>query len=152
MSLWGIIRTAYQREIARWHRAARIEALEGALLAGPTVEPEVIRHFFPGVMMQEMRAPAGGCIIGHEHKTEHANILLSGRIRVWIDGEEKELTAPEIVRSSAGTRKAAIALTDVTWLTIHPTKETDPAKLEKQLIRKSKTFLAHQALNSKTLQ
>ncbi len=131
----------------------QIEELEGILLNGPTIEPKIDHTFSPGVYMRTMEMPAGSIIIGHMHKTDHINILLKGKISVVIDGELRNLSAPYIVVSSAGTRKVAYVHEDVVWANVHATSETDIVKLEEQLIQKSETFKRHEieALASKQL-
>jgi hypothetical protein len=110
------------------------------------VVPAVINHFGPGVYMREMLLDAGVMVVGHAHKTEHFNILLSGTMRVVVDDKVEEMTGPMIVLSSPGKKKIGYAITDCRWLTIHPTHETDLSKLEEDLIEKSDAHLEHQNL------
>jgi hypothetical protein len=112
----------------------------------PEVVPAVVNHFGPGLYMREMILDAGVMVVGHAHKTEHFNILLSGTMRVVVDGFVEEMTGPKIVLSSPGKKKIGYAITDCRWLTIHPTHETDLSKLEEDLIEKSDAYLEHQNL------
>lgn len=120
---------------------AVMERAEGIMLEMPQVECPVIHHFAPGVYMREMRVPAGTIVIGHEHKTEHLNVVMSGRAVVMIDGVRHDVRAPYAVTSKPGTRKIALVLEDMVWATVHATTETDPEKLEAALITKSQTWL-----------
>lgn len=135
------------RAIRRRRELRMIEAWEGAMLAGamPPAEIPVTNFFAPGIYMREMSAKAGVFVIGHEHTSEFFNILLSGKIRVLIDGVVSDITAPAIVRSGPGVRKAGLVLEDMRWLTIHATTETDVPTLERTLIKKSNTYLEHEA-------
>lgn len=112
----------------------------------PEVTPTVVNHFGPGIYMREMILDAGVMVVGHAHKTEHFNILLSGTMRVVVDEKVEEMTGPKIVLSSPGKKKIGYAITDCRWLTIHPTHETDLSKLEEDLIEKSDAYLEHQNL------
>jgi hypothetical protein len=119
---------------------------EFARATNSEVMPSVVNHFGPGVYMREMFLDAGVMVVGHSHKTEHFNILLSGTMRVVVDDKVEEMTGPKIVLSSPGKKKIGYAITDCRWLTIHPTHETNLDKLEEDLIEKSDAHLEHQNL------
>jgi hypothetical protein len=121
-----------------------IERLEGALLHLEQVEVPLTHRFAPGVYMREVVMPAGAFIIGHEHKTEHLNIVSEGRASVLMDGVVHQIKAPCTFVSKPGVRKVLFIHEDTRWSTIHPTDETDIPTLEDKLIVKSETFEAHQ--------
>jgi len=102
----------------------------------------LVNHFFaPGLYARALSRKAGAFIIGHRHKKEHLNILLNGRLRVYMDGVVTEIVGPSVpFISKAGVRKATLALEDSTLITFHPTNETDLEKLEEELIEKSPLF------------
>lgn len=52
---------------------------------------------------------------------------------VTTDSGAKLMEAPEIFVGPAGTQRVGYALTDVVWLNVHGSTETDPEKLEKEL-------------------
>ena len=87
--------------------------------------------------------PEGTFIIGHEHKTRHFNVVLTGRAAVMMDGEVREIIAPATFVSEPGVRKILYIREDMRWQTIHPTDETDVEKLEDQLVVKSASFLKY---------
>jgi quercetin dioxygenase-like cupin family protein len=119
-----------------------VALLEQAMLGLDQVECPVNEIFAPGVYYREIFMPAGLVVVGHEHKTKHLNIVLSGRALVTIDGQTQEI-GPGTFVSEAGVRKALVILEDMRWATIHPTDETDPKKLEESLITKSEQYLEH---------
>jgi quercetin dioxygenase-like cupin family protein len=121
-------------------KKGHLEAMEAELLKHPQVEAPLTHHFAPGVYMREVFMPAGCIFIGHEHTTEHFNIVLSGAGKVVIDGQTSRIVAPCVFSSGVGVRKAIIIEEDMRWLTVHPTDETDIEKLEAKLIRKSDYF------------
>ncbi len=102
----------------------------------------ITRNFFaPGLYARSLTRKAGAFIIGHKHRTEHMNLLLHGRLRIYMDGVVTEIAGPSLpFISKAGVRKATLALEDSTLITFHPTHETDLEKLEEELIEKSALF------------
>lgn len=125
-----------------------LEKLEAKMLEHPDAihakDLPLEHRFAPGVYMREIFMPAGAVILGHEHKTEHFNIVLSGRARVMMGGETQEIVGPCTFVSKPGVRKLLYILEDMRWQTIHPSKQTDVTKLEKKIVRKSKTWLKHE--------
>jgi hypothetical protein len=120
----------------------RIEALEAALLEYEQAEIPVKHHFGPGVYMREITMPRGAIAIGHAHKHDCLNIVLNGSASVLIDGEVKRITAPMVMVGKAMERKVGIVHEPLTWITVHATSETNPQKLEEDLLVKSEAFQA----------
>ena len=121
-----------------------LEKLEGQLLNLPQVECPLVHKFANGVYYREIHMPAGAFIIGQQHKTEHFNIILSGRASVLIDGVVQQIKAPDSFISGVGVRKVLFIHEDMRWVTIHPTDITDVDKLEALLVEKSETFKKHE--------
>jgi quercetin dioxygenase-like cupin family protein len=124
---------------------AQIERVEADMLRRPQVEVPVCHRFAPGVYLRSVVMPAGSNVIGHEHLTEHFNIVLRGRALVLCEGVVSEIVAPDVFVSGAGVRKVLHILEECEWATLHPTAETDPERLETELIRKSASFALHAA-------
>lgn len=120
---------------------SEIESLEAALLPLPQVEVPLTHLFAPGAYWREVKMPAGAFIIGHLHKTEHFNVVLSGRARVFMQGEMHEIVAPQVIVSKPGVRKILYIEEEMRWATVHPTQTTDLDELEMELIIKSESFL-----------
>lgn len=123
---------------------ARIEAAEARLLECPQVDMPLTHRFAPGVYFREIFMPAGTLVIGHEHKTEHFNVILSGSALVSMDGQVQRIVAPTVLVSKPGVRKMLLIQEDMRWATIHPTSETNLDALETELIVKSASWLNHQ--------
>lgn len=101
----------------------------------PQVECPVKHFFAPGVYVREIFMPAGSIVIGKIHKTEHFNLLESGRCLIrHDDGQVEVLQAPLTFVSKAGVQKILYIEEDTVWKTIHVTSETDLVKLEELLI------------------
>lgn len=96
-------------------------------------EPPVIHHFGPDIYMRQMDATEGTLVISRMHSTEHFNILLKGAVSLITEDGIKTLYAPLIMKSLPGTKRIGYFHEDSSWLTIHPTKETDVSKLEEDL-------------------
>jgi hypothetical protein len=122
----------------------QIENLERELLNLPQVECPLKHNFAPGVYMREITMPAGSLIIGHEHLTEHFNVVLTGKARVMIDGVIEDLVAPCYFISKPNVRKVLYIVEEMKFATIHPTDETSVEVLENTLIRKSNSFIKHE--------
>lgn len=120
-----------------------IEQVEAKLLTVPQVECPLRHMFAPNVYLREVTMPKGSVIIGHEHKTEHFNIVLKGSANVVVDGVSEYIEAPCIFVSKAGVRKVLTILEEMVWATVHPTDKTEMADLEEELIIKSESFLEH---------
>src|SRR5574337_1466272 len=101
------------------------------------VEYPAENHHSAGVCVREFRMPARHFVIGKEHKTRHLNLLVTGSCTVWTVHGRYELDAthgPRILESMAGVKKVVLAHTDIVWLTVHATNETDPDRLENEVI------------------
>jgi hypothetical protein len=122
----------------------QIENLERELLNLPQVECPLKHNFALGVYMREITMPAGSLIIGHEHLTEHFNVVLTGKARVMIDGVIEDLVAPCYFISKPNVRKVLYIVEEMKFATIHPTDETSVEVLENTLIRKSNSFIKHE--------
>ncbi len=122
----------------------QIENLERELLNLPQVECPLKHNFAPGVYMREITMPAGSFVIGHEHLTEHFNVVLTGKARVMIDGVIEDLVAPCYFISKPNVRKVLYIVEEMKFATIHPTNETSVEVLENTLIRKSNSFIKYE--------
>lgn len=120
---------------ARMPMREQIAYIAEELAALPQVECPLTHEFAPGVYLRGIFMPADSIVIGRVHKTEHFNLLISGAcLIVHDDGTREELRAPMSFVSKAGVQKVLYILEDMVWKTIHPTDETDLAKLEELLV------------------
>ena len=93
-------------------------------------------HFAPGVYAREMFLPSGHTIVGKIHKHAHLNIVSKGVVVVSTEEGSKELKAPCVFTSYAGTKRAVFIKEDAIWITIHVTEKTDLNEIENELIAK----------------
>lgn len=104
----------------------------------PQVIYPVFHHFSEHMYVREFHMPADHFVIGKEHKTRHLNTLVKGRCTVWTVHGRMELDAtngPRTFESMAGVKKVVWAHTDIVWMTMHATDETDQDRLEGEIIR-----------------
>jgi len=111
-----------------------MEDREITLVEGETPDCPLTHVFSDGVYSRTVFMPKDSLIIGKVHKTKHLNIILSGKARVWINGEVKDVGAPDIIESGVGVMKVLYILEDMYWTTIHVTDTTDLDELEEELI------------------
>ena len=124
---------------------AIIEQVEAQLLQCEQMDAPVIHRFGAGIYIREVCLPAGMLAIGHHHKHEHMNAMLTGRATFLNpDGTTTEYTAPFFGVWPAG-RKIAIVHEDMIWQNIYSTDETDAAVLEERLLEKSAAWMMDRA-------
>ena len=97
------------------------------------VIPPVKHHFGPDVYMRQMDAKAGTIVVSRMHSTAHFNVLLKGAVSLITEDGIKTVYAGEVMLSAPGTKRIGLFHEDSSWLTIHPTTETDIKKLEDDL-------------------
>ena len=124
-------------------RRIDFERLAADMLCLPQAELNLTHLFAPGVYLRMIIVPKGALILGHEHKTEYFNIVMSGSASVLMDGNIHDIKAPCIVKSGIGIQKLAYAKEQMIWVTVHATNETNIDKIEEQLIVRSKALEKH---------
>lgn len=116
---------------------ADIKAFQDEAAKIPQVTYRNVHHHSEGVYVREFQMPAGHFVIGKEHKTRHLNILTKGVCTVWTVHGRQDLDAsngPVTFESMAYVKKVVLAYTDIVWMTVHATNETDQDRLEFEII------------------
>lgn len=121
---------------------AKMELLEAMMLRCDQLDVPLQHLFAHGVYMRMGTIPKHALLVGHMHKTDHLNVLLKGRVSIFMDGTEQVFVGPCVFKASAGVRKLIYAHEDSTLANIHGTHETDLEKIEDELIVKSETSTA----------
>mgnify|MGYP006316051195 CR=1 FL=1 len=111
-----------------------IDRLQAKMQTMDTVDLPVTNHFADGLYARELFMPADSLAVGKVHAKSHFLVVLSGEVTAWTDEGMRTLTAGEVVRTSAGTKRVAYAHTDTRLITFHATQETDIALIEGELI------------------
>ena len=106
------------------------------MLKLPQKEAPVFHNFSHGVYVRELHIPGDSWIMGKRHRYETCNILLKGKLSLYMGPgiPAKTIEAPLIFNSKPGTKKFAYAHKDTIFLNIHPTTETDIDKIEEEFI------------------
>ena len=95
---------------------------------------ELTHHFSSGVYAKETRIPAGLKIQQHSHTFDHMSLLASGRAQVTSNVAKGVFEGPAVIHMPAGTEHEIEALTECSWFCIHATDQTDPDKIDAELV------------------
>lgn len=112
----------------------KVQRLQAEMAKLPQVELETEHYFADGMYCRAVSRPAGCLIVGKVHRKEHFYVICSGTVRVTTDDGVKEITGPKILVSKPGTKRAVLALTDATCLTVHRTELTDLDEIEREMV------------------
>jgi len=112
----------------------RIMEIQKELQTLPQADFPVAHFFAPGVYVRAMLIREGHCLTGAVHTTDHLAICAGDLSILASENEETQrYTGFHILFSKKGVKKAGLAHSDTFFATIHPTEETDIAKLEAML-------------------
>lgn len=85
----------------------------------PLLDPPYTHYFCQGLYAREMIIPAGALITGKIHLEDSISFMLTGEMLIFSsDSGVARLKAPQVVLSSAGTRRVAFALADVRFVNV----------------------------------
>jgi hypothetical protein len=130
--------------------ATSLDDIEAMMLAAPQIDCPLVHHFGGGVYIREGFIPAGTYILGHSHKKETMNVLLRGKMAVFVNGDVKVIEGPFIFVSDPG-RKFGYAIENCVFQNIHPTDKTDLSEIEEEFICKSNVWTAKELENQQVL-
>jgi hypothetical protein len=118
-------------QVSRKITQEAMTAAQEFLQSLPQADHITTHIFSPGVYCRQVEIAADIILIGRIHRHETFNILLKGKIEIAMeDGGVTVMEAPHIFTSGPGVQKLIRTLSDITFLNIHPTTETDVEKLE----------------------
>ncbi len=109
-------------------RVEQTSALRSFSMSGLLLRP------FAGekLMLLRVDGEAGGCAPRHSHPHEQMSLVASGRVRFWLAGEERVVTAGEVVHIPCGVEHGAEFLeTSVIYDIYHPVRQDMLDRLEK---------------------
>ena len=102
---------------------------------------ELVRHHFigqddaKGVYAKEIHIPAGFSMVSHRHAYDHLSILAIGKVSLKCGDKPPELLAgPTAITIRKGEEHSLYALTDAVWFCVHPTEETDAARVDAAIL------------------
>lgn len=110
-----------------------VKAIETLIKVLPQGELPIDHFFSDGLYARKMTMPASTILTGKTHNHNHLAILLKGEVAVHSRQGTAVYKAPYVVNVVAGDKRAFFSVTEVEWITIHATEETDITKLENEL-------------------
>ena len=93
-------------------------------------------NFVDGLYVRRVVMPAGMLFTTKIHKVNHPFFMIRGKCRVLTEEGVIDLEAPHHGITRAGTKRLMYIVEEMTWYTIHATKKTDPAAVERDVIAK----------------
>lgn len=117
-----------------------IEDLEKSFEKSPDVikvEIDTQHHYAHGVYSREVLIPKGCTLTGKIHRHSCINVITKGKITVETENGQKLITAPAVLISPPGTKRAGYAHSDTIWMTFHHTEQTNHELIEQEVIAKS---------------
>ena len=112
--------------------------IEKEILAMPQVELPIEHYQIDGVYVRSMFIPAGTILTGKIHNFESIAILAKGRIRITNGTDSYIISEGHIMVDQPGVKRLGYAETDVIFITVHRTDNTEIDDIEKELV--SDTF------------
>jgi len=117
--------------------------LQAAMRELPQLDlSDATSHYFAeGMYCRMLEQPEGSTVVGKVHKQEHFLIVAKGSIRVeWGEGV-RDVSAPAIIVSQPGAKRAIYALDDCAYINVHRTEKTDLDEIEAELVEPDATAL-----------
>jgi len=112
-----------------------ILALQSVMAKLPQAELETEHYFADGMYCRVVKRDAGVVIVGKVHRKEHFYMVVKGSVAVIQDGAERRIySAPSIIVSKPGTKRAVVALEDSVCLTVHRTDKRDLSEIEAEVV------------------
>jgi hypothetical protein len=104
------------------------------MLQMPQAETIVTDHFADGLYARELFIPAGVCLVGALHKTNHIFTVSQGECYAVTHEGKERIVAPYTGQTRPGMKRVIYAVTDTVWTTYHPTDEINPEKIAEQIL------------------
>ena len=110
-----------------------VEATPDALTAAGV---DITHHFIVGEVYSKRAHVKAGCrLVQHIHPYDHAAALVSGTVRLVVDGRSRFVVGPAMLLITAGRAHGITALTDVVWHCLHITADTDPVTVDATILK-----------------
>jgi len=111
--------------------------IEQEILKMPQVTLPVEHYQIDGVYARSMFIPAGTLLTGKIHNFESIAILAKGRIRITNGIDSYIISEGHIMVDKPGVKRLGYAETDVIFITVHRTDNTEIEAIEKELVSAS---------------
>ena len=125
--------------------------IEKEILQMPQVTCPVEHYQIDGVYVRSMFIPAGTILTGKIHNFESIAILAKGRIRITNGTDSYIISEGHIMVDKPGVKRLGYAETDVIFITVHRTDNTEIDDIEKELVSATFEEYEQQLLLGETL-
>lgn len=124
--------------------------IQKGLHAGDLVplDEDTRHHFARGLYGREMRLKADSLVVGKIHRYPCLNFIMEGIAEVRTDEGAFRVDAPFVFESGSGTKRAIYAVTDLIWVTVHPSNNRNLEDLERELIAETYDDLPREMLEA----
>lgn len=121
-----------------------LHELELEFLKLDQVKVPLIETHSAGIYIRQVNIPKGCLCIGARHREETCNIMLTGKMKIYIEEDDSilDVEGPTIFTSPKYSKKFGYCIEDTVFLTVHPTKETNSKKLDEMLLIPEEEYLA----------
>jgi len=115
----------------------KFKKIEGALVGEEMNKFNPLKHTFcEGYYVREISARANQFIISKIHKFDHPYFLMKGECCVMTEEGPVRIKAPYYGITKAGTKRVVYVNSDMVWVTVHATENTDLDTIEEEIIAK----------------
>ncbi len=111
-----------------------LDILTEAMLRQEQVDIPVKHLLMPGMYSREIFMPAGSLLVGYAHPNDFMEVMITGKVLMFSDDSETEITAPFSRIAKAGKRKCGYVVEDTIWITYHPVKATTIEEAEDETL------------------
>ena len=115
-----------------------VSVLQKALSDLPQYEPITKHYFHGGMYCREVWRAADVLVVGKVHKKEHFYLIASGTVLITTDDGVERITAPALLLSKPGTKRAVYSETDALCMTFHRTDALTVEDAEIELVEEEK--------------
>jgi hypothetical protein len=123
-----------------------VERLQAELVKMPQYEPETRHHFHGGMYCREVWRDVGVLVVGRVHRKEHFYMVVTGTVLITTDEGVQRVTAPTLLLSKPGARRAVYSETPALCMTFHRTNATTVEDAEIELVEEEENSM-YDALN-----
>jgi len=111
----------------------RMKQEPGVLVGDNDLNP--LKHSFAdGCYIREIRNPANELIVTKIHKLAHPFFLMKGEMSILTEEGIKRVKAPYHGITPAETKRVILTHSEIIFITVHVTDETDLEKIEQEVI------------------
>tara|TARA_R100001510_G_C7531820_1_gene122939 strand:- start:142 stop:597 length:456 start_codon:yes stop_codon:yes gene_type:complete len=115
----------------------KFKKIEGALVGEEMNKHNPLKHTFcEGYYVREISAGANQFLISKIHKFDHPYFLMKGECSVLTEEGPIRIKAPYYGITKAGTKRVVYVNSDMIWVTVHATENTDLDTIEEEIIAK----------------